>query len=313
MDKSVNLPLRAVEAGTPAEYSLVNARPHCASWENKVPAMQLSLSGRIVEAEHIKTDASLSFTDFAALAARAGFHAVCVRATHLNSTTPLAQVHAMRAQLADRGLVASMVMLDTRVANQGTASDASAPLRNMTPTLERATAIGADMIRVALTDSADIPWAQRAADEAREHGIRLAHQNHTKTPFETVADCVEMFERIDRPNFGLVAEPANFMLCGEDYGAAALQPLAASIFNVYVQNLRVTDSGASSIDTNRGAVRYERLAIGDPGGVDLGHFCDGLRAIGYDGFITSNQPALAGVSIEELTKRVYAALAPCAR
>lgn len=271
--------------------------------------MQLSLSGRIVEAEHIKTNSSLTFVEFAELAARVGFHAVCVRSTHLNSTTPLERAREMREILNDCGLVASMVMLDSRVASQGTAPDAAASLRNITPTLERATAIGADMIRVAVKDDDDIPWAQRAADEAREHGIRLAHQNHTKTPFETVADCVENFERIDRPNFGLIAEPANFLLCGEDYGAEALKPIANSIFNVYVQNLRVSESGSSTIETNRGTVRYDRLVIGDPGGVDLAHSYEGLNAIGYDGFITSNQPAIAGTSSDELSKQVYTALA----
>lgn len=271
--------------------------------------MQLSLSGRIVEAEHIKTDSSLNFVEFAELAARVGFQAVCVRSTHLNSNTPLERAREMRGILEQDGLAASMVMLDKRVASQGTAPDAGTPLSNITPMLERATAIGSDMIRVAIKNSEDIPIAQRAADEAREHGIRLAHQNHTKTPFETVADCVEMFERIDRPNLGLIAEPANFMLCGEDYGAEALKPLAASIFNVYVQNLSVSDSGSSTIETNRGAVRYERLVIGDPGGVDLEHFQDGLNAIGYTGFVTSNQPAIAGTSAEELSKQVYGALA----
>ena len=270
--------------------------------------MQLSLSGRIVEAEHIKTDASLGFAGFAELAARVGFHAVCVRATHLNSATSLERTREMRGILEENGLVASMVMLDSRVASQGTAPDAAAPLRNITPTLERATAIGADMIRVAIKDAADILWAQRAADEAREYGIRLAHQNHTKTPFETVADCVAMFARIDRPNFGLIAEPANFMLCGEDYGVEALKPLAPHIFNVYVQNLRVSDTGSSAIETNHGTVHYERLVIGDPNGVDLPLFCAGLQAIGYEGFVTSNQPAIAGESTQALIERVYAGL-----
>lgn len=279
----------------------------------KVTFMQLSLSGRIVESEHIKTDSSLNFVEFAELAARVGFQAVCVRVTHLNSATPLERAREMRGILEQNGLVASMVMLDARVASQGTAPDAAAPLRNITPTLERATAIGAGMIRVAIKEEEDIVWAQRAADEAREHGIRLAHQNHTKTPFETVADCLEMFDRIDRPNLGLIAEPANFMLCGEEYGAEALKPLAASIFNVYVQNLRVSDTGSATIDTNRGSVRYDRLVIGDPGGVDLALFCDGLRTIGYDGYITSNQPAIAEFSSEELSKRVYSALAQCAQ
>ena len=272
--------------------------------------MQLSLSGRIVEAEHIKTDASLQFAEFVELTARVGFHAVCVRSTHLNSATPIERAHEMRALLDSYGLVASMVMLDKRVASQGSDPKANAPLANISPMLERAAAIGSSMIRVAVKGAEDVTLAQRAADEAREHGIRLAHQNHTSTPFETVADCVEILDRIDRPNFGLIAEPANFMLCGEDYGAETLKPLADAIFNVYVQNLRVSDSGSATIETNRGAVRYERLVIGDAGGVDLARFCDGLRALGYAGFITSNQPASEGFTAEELIQRVYAALAP---
>jgi sugar phosphate isomerase/epimerase len=271
--------------------------------------MQLSLSGRIVEGEHVKTDASLDFDGFADLAARVGFQAVCVRSTHLNNETPLARVREMRAYLESRGLVASMAVLERRVASQGAAADVGATLRNITPTLERAAAIGADLIRVGIKTEEDIVWAQRAADEAREFGIRLAHQNHTKTPFETVADCVEMFAHINRPNFGLIAEPANFMLCNDDYGPEALQPLAPHIFNVYVQNLRVSESGESSIETNHGTVRYDRLVIGDSDGVDLPYFCEGLKAIGYEGFVTSNQPSIAGESTQDLTERVYAGLA----
>ena len=63
--------------------------------------MQLSLSGRIVEAEHIKTDACpWLLPAFAELAARVGFQAVCVRSTHLNSTTPLERAREMRGILA---------------------------------------------------------------------------------------------------------------------------------------------------------------------------------------------------------------------
>ena len=109
-----------------------------------------------------------------------------------------------------------------------------APLRDLEPTLKRANALGADLIRVGVKSQDDIVWAQRAADEAREFGIRLAQQTHTATPFETAAGCKEMIERIGRPNFGLILEPANFALCEEDYGPAALAPLGPSVFNVYV-------------------------------------------------------------------------------
>ena len=271
--------------------------------------MQLSLSGRIAEAEDIKDHASLDFTGLAQLAARVGFKAVCVRPTHLTSTTPLERVHEMRAILDRHGLTASMVTADSRVPREGSVLDAGAPLRDLEPTLKRATALGADLIRVGVKSQDDIVWAQRAADKARDFGIRLAQQTHTATPFETAAGCKEMIERIGRPNFGLILEPANFALCGEDYGPAALAPLGTSVFNVYVQNLRVTDSGDSSVETNRGTVRYERLVIGDPGGVDLPRFYDGLSAIEYQGYVTSHQPAIQGISEHALCEQVYAALA----
>ena len=271
--------------------------------------MKLSLSGRIAEAEDIKDYSSIDFSGLVQLAASVGFKAVCVRPTHLSSTTPLERVHEMRATLDRHGLAASMVTADSRVPREGSVLDAGVPLRDLEPILTRANALGADLIRVGVKTEDDIVWAQRAADEAREYGIQLAQQTHTATPFETAAGCKEMIERIDRPNFGLILEPANFALCGEDYGPSALAPLGTSVFNVYVQNLRVTDSGDSSVETNSGTVRYERLVIGDPIGIDLPRFFDGLSAIDYQGYVTSHQPAIPGMSEHSLCEQVYAELA----
>ena len=271
--------------------------------------MKLSLSGRIAEAEDVKDHASLDFSGLAQLAARVGFQAVCVRPTHLSSATPLERVHEMRAILDRHGLTASMVTADSRVPREGSVLDAGAFLRNLGPILERASALGADLIRVGVKTEANIEEAQQAADEAREYGIRLAQQTHTRTPFETAAGCREMIDRIDRPNFGLIVEPANFALCGEDYGPAALAALGPSVFNVYVQNLRVTETGDSSVATNHGTIHYERLVIGDPAGIDMPRFFAGLSAIDYQGFVTSHQPAIAGMSEHALCAQVHTELA----
>ncbi len=271
--------------------------------------MKLSLSGRIAEAEDVKDHASLDFSGLAQLAARVGFQAVCVRPTHLASTTPLERVHEMRAILDGHGLAASMVTADARVPREGSVLDAGALLRSLGPILERAHVLGADLIRVGVKTEADIAGAQRAADEAREYGIRLAQQTHTRTPFETAAGCREMIDRIDRANFGLIVEPANFALCGEDYGPATLARLGPSVFNVYVQNLRVTASGDSAVETNHGTIRYERLVIGDSAGIDMPRFFEGLSAIDYQGYVTSHQPAIAGMSEHALCEQVYSALA----
>ncbi|MAG37011.1 MAG: xylose isomerase [Dehalococcoidia bacterium] len=275
--------------------------------------MQLSLSGRIAEAEHSKEHAALDFASVAQLAASIGFEAVCVRPSQLTIDDPVEHAREMRATLNQHGLVASMITPDARVARQGSDPDANALLHQIGPALRLASVLGAGLVRVAIKGEEDIPRAQRAADEAREHGIRLVHQNHTATPFETVAGCREMVGRIDRSNFGLSIEPANFVLCGEDYGLSALKPLGPHIFNVYVQNLRITPDGTSEIDTRQGIVRYERLVVGDPAGIDLPQFFDGLAAVGYNGFVTTHQPAIEGLTERELAQRVYDGLAPFVR
>ncbi|MGH2355220.1 MAG: sugar phosphate isomerase/epimerase family protein, partial [Chloroflexota bacterium] len=271
--------------------------------------MQLALSGRIAEPEHAKHVVAADFAQLAGLAARTGYRALCVRPAQATTDTPLGRLRAMRAALDRHGLVASMVTPDVRVARQAAAPDANALLRAIGPTLDVAQVLGTALVRVALMNEAGVVWAQRAADEARERGVRLVHQTHTATPFETIDGCREMLARIKRPNFGLGVEPANLILGGQDFGVEALQPLGPYIFNVYVQNVRLTPAGPLSVATNAGPVRYERLVVGDPGGIELPRFFDALKSLGYRGFVTSHQPAVDGIATEALARRVYEALA----
>jgi sugar phosphate isomerase/epimerase len=111
--------------------------------------------------------------------------------------------------------------------------------------------------------------------------------------------------RINRPNFGIILEPANLVLCGAAYGPEAIRRLAPYIFNVYVQNLRLDPAGRQSIHTNRGVVRYERLMVGEKGGIDFAHFFAGLKAIQYNGFVTSHQPLMSGIGVQELAQFVF--------
>ena len=71
-------------------------------------------------------------------------------------------------------------------------------LRNITPYLDLTELLGADLIRIAMKVEDDILWAQRAADEAAERGIRLAHQSHTQSLFETVDGSVDVLKRVGR-------------------------------------------------------------------------------------------------------------------
>jgi sugar phosphate isomerase/epimerase len=171
--------------------------------------------------------------------------------------------------------------------------------------LDVAEMLGATLIRVGLKRAEEAALAQCAADAAAERGIRLAHQTHTASPFESAGECLTLLDRINRPNFGLIVEPANLALVGESYGAETLARLAPHIFNVYVQNLRVDSSGPQQIETNRGAVRYHRLAVGDEGGIDFAGFFTALREVGYDGWVTSHQPSLPDQEVGALADRVF--------
>lgn len=105
------------------------------------------------------------------------------------------------------------------------------------------------LLRVALKHPHQIAWARETAAQAADQGIVLVHQCHTKSLFETVEWIVDTLEQIDHPNFGLVYEPANLEICGEDYGPRTIRRLALWIRNVYLQNqiLHVPPSGLESL------------------------------------------------------------------
>ena len=253
--------------------------------------MKLSLSVRVAEKFHAKREAALPLGELAELAAVAGFHALCMRASQLGIHTPAEQVARSRALLAAQGLAVSMVTGDFPIPE----NTAGAPqaLRQIAPHLDLAQALGTDLIRVALHCEEDILWAQRAADQAAERGIRLAHQCHTRSLFEQVDDSLQVLRRIGRPNFGLIYEPANLELCGQDYGPATVEKFAPYLFNVYLQNQRLHPQGQQTLSTwCRGEVHLDLIPLWEPGGIDFAPLMETLEKISYTGFVTSHQAAL---------------------
>lgn len=265
--------------------------------------MKFSLSGRIAEAEHIKDQSAVSFTELAQLAGTIGYQALCIRPVQIPAQATDETLRSMRQILDHWSLQASMVSLHSAIT--ANAADTEQFHHAFGRDLDRAQILSAGMMRVSIKTEADVLWAQRAADQARERGIRLVQQTHTYSPFETVDDCLAMMARINRPNFGLILEPANLLLCGEDCGPTALVRLAPHIFNVYVQNLRLDPTGSQHIQTNRGYVHYERLIVGQEGGIDFAQFFSGLKTIGYAGFVTSHQPLMPGMGVQALAQFVF--------
>jgi len=249
--------------------------------------LKLSLSVRIVEAA-CKTRLQIPFAELVAVARQCGYDAICMRASAGGVGTSPARLAELRQIVEAAGLRISMVTADVDVPLNNDHGPNS--LRNIGPTLDVAERLGCDLIRVCLKRREDIPHARAAADQAARRGLRLAHQCHTATLFEEVEAMLNVLAEMDRPNFGIIYEPANLLLCGQAYGEATLRKLRPHLMNVYAQNHRLDPNGPESLPTFcRGEVRFCHLEPWDSGGVDFDAVFAGLRAVGYDGYFTIHQ------------------------
>jgi sugar phosphate isomerase/epimerase len=268
--------------------------------------MPLSLSVRVAENE-TKDRMTIDFDSFARLAREAGYSAVCMRASAGGVQSSPEHLRSLRRRLDEEGLRVSMVTTDFDVPRNNDQGPDN--LRNIGPHLDVAETLGATLIRVCMKREDDIAAAVRAADQARERGIRLAHQCHTNSLFETVEQIVAVLARVNRQNFGLIYEPANLMLCGQPYGAEALARFAPWLMNVYVQNHRLADDGPVCLPTRvRGEVRYHDIPLWQSGGVDFGVVFAALRAIGYDGHVTVHQQFAKLMGAQEAATQSFAFL-----
>ncbi|MBI4553669.1 MAG: sugar phosphate isomerase/epimerase [Candidatus Latescibacteria bacterium] len=266
--------------------------------------MRVALSVRIAESPGSKEQTTRTLAQLAALAAGIGYQAVCMRASQVGIQTPLQDITAARHTVQGYGLTVSMVTGDVAIPlNNDRAPEA---LRHITPYLDLAALLESDLIRVGMKHDTEIVWAQRAADEARERGIRLAHQSHTLSLFETVAGSLDVLRRINRPNFGLIYEPANLDLCGQDYGPETITRFEPWLFNVYLQNHRKTPDGRVTLATwSQGAVSYDPIRLQDSGGLDFPMILDTLDRIGYTGYVTVHQAFTELMEPEDAARQSY--------
>ena len=266
--------------------------------------MKMSLSARIAESFYDKKIASVPFEDLADLAKDNGYGAICMRASVAGIQSPDDRITSVRQTIDRLGLKVSMVTGDFAIPeNLERGPDG---LRNITPYLNLAEAFACDLLRICMKSEEDISWAQRASDEAAERGIRLAHQCHVASLFETIEGSVDVLRRVNRSNFGIIYEPANLKMCGETYGLEALNAFRPYLFNVYLQNYLDNPEGKEHIETwVHGMFYFDHIPLHDPRGVDWREVFDALDAVGYDGYVTVHQ-ALAEIMAPAEAARVSA-------
>lgn len=255
--------------------------------------MKISLSVRVAESPKNKRVVDLALPEIVRIARSAGYDAICMRASVVGVQSSEEEVQHAGEEIARSGLKVSMVTGDYAVPE----NEAEGPgcLRNITPHLDLTEALECDLIRICMKGEEDIRFAQRASDEAGERGIRLAHQSHICSLFETVEGSLDVLKRVGRSNFGLIYEPANLALCGEDYGPDVLKAFEPFLFNVYVKNQVPDPEGAGFTETwVKGRIRSSTFPLDAPEGIDFDRVFAGLFAIGYDGYVTMHQ-AFGGV------------------
>ncbi|MFT5175559.1 MAG: sugar phosphate isomerase/epimerase [Gammaproteobacteria bacterium] len=255
--------------------------------------MKLALSCRVAESSSRKDVAALPIDELIPLARTAGFAGVSMRASAVCVDTPPDRLRAVRALLASNALEASMVMGNVALA----ANNAQAPdcLRHITPHLDLAEALGARLVRVMMQHEDDIPHARRAADEAAERGITLAHQTHWGTLCETVERTTDLVRKMNHSHFGVTFEPANLLACGDQYGPDAIRRLAPWLVNFYFQNVRLDPQGTHKFMTrSRGPVALRYVPLDDSSGIDVRPLISVLHEVGYDGWVSVHQPLLEG-------------------
>ncbi|QDT99159.1 sugar phosphate isomerase/epimerase family protein [Gimesia aquarii] len=251
--------------------------------------MKLSLSVRIAEAA-CKTKLNISFTELADIAVESGYSALCMRASVVGTQSSQSELDQIRSIVDRVGLVVSMVTADFNIPQNN--DQAPEALKDIEPSLNVAETLGCKMIRVCLKSEADILHAQRAADLAAERGMQLVHQFHPACLFEEVEKSVVILNQIDRPNFGLIYEPASLLMCGQEYGETTLKKILPWLMNVYVQNLVITTDGPDHLETwCLGDRPFQLLPYWDESGrgIDFKYMMSGLKAVDYHRFFTVHQ------------------------
>ena len=271
--------------------------------------MKLSLSVRVAEPPKRKDILALPFARLAAEATASGYAGLSMRASVVSVDSPPEQVRVVRETLDGLNLATSMVCGDIALAAND--SGATRAIRSITPYLDLADALGSRLVRVMMHREQDIPFAQRAADEAAERGLVLVHINHWGTLFETVDESLAALKAIGRANFRVGFEPGNLLACRAAHGPDDLARLVPQLSNVYFQNVRLDPASPIVFQSRRhGAAHLRYVDVDDPAGIDIRPLIDRLHKAGYDGWFTVHQPLLDGQDPVAAMRRAAAFFLP---
>lgn len=269
--------------------------------------MKIGLSGQIFD--------QVSVWEHLEAAAREGYEVVELRSTHVSPATPPSELEAIRAFLAEKGIIVSG--LSCFVGNFAllTEAECEAALEVFEAYVALADFFAADTIRVwprwidshratgEMWDRA-VRWMRRCSEIAAAHGRRIVMEMHHGTLCDCAESSLRLVNGIGLKNIGLTLDPVNLYQTGSEYGALAVARLGRRIFNVHIKDIVLLKSGAEegSFPCSFYAKHIGRFTPVEPpivgeeryyahrmigqGGVDWADVIQGLRDAGYEGCIT---------------------------
>lgn len=263
--------------------------------------MQLGLSGRIIEESGGRYQ--MATDEFIAFAAGIGYRGVELRGGQLYLGMPEEELERVAGALRRHDMACVFTTPTFGL-------DGDEGVARFADYLRYVQAVDAAFVRVSVTEG-NIAQVQQAADLANGIGKSLVCQIHTDTMVDSVEAALDAVARVDRDNFGITYEPGNFILLGLDYGPQALKRLGRHLFNVVFQNIRpVPETEGEGVIVYRGK-GFRRCLIGDPDGVDIDLMFQGLKEVGYHGFVTPIEPISKDtMDNKELARFIYERFRP---
>ncbi len=229
--------------------------------------MILCLSARMFASPGARDQFELDIDAFIRFARSCNYDGITLRPGQIDSETPSADLDRIGELLKQNGLPCSFIKAGS--VRDRESYDAHCKL------IDHAVHIGCLNVQPKMNRAEEIPWIQKLCDYAAERDVQIAPQLHDNSLHDTVPKCLDLFENVDRQNFGLNFEASHLILQNAEIrNGEAVRAIGDKIFSVCIQNYKMVGG------------QMVACLPGDPDGVDFEDVFGALKKIGYDRFVT---------------------------
>lgn len=130
-----------------------------------------------------------------------------------------------------------------------------------------------------------VRWMQKAAEIADKANVKVGLEIHHRSLLDNVESILKYLGDVDRKNVVLIHDAENMYHDGVEYGASAVRKLGNHIYGVHIKDVvTLEDKSNPHAHEYKGKLFCSRLI--NEGGVDHYSVFQGLKDIGYEGYLT---------------------------